>query len=41
MEETDLSQLPQFGSRQGDTLISENLIDLFMAYEVSHINYGA
>lgn len=41
MGETDphLSQLPEFGSRQGDALISENLRDLFMAYEVSHINY--
>lgn len=28
------------GVEQGDTIISQNLIDLFMAYEVSHINYG-
>lgn len=40
MGEADLSQLPEFGSRQEDTLISASLIDLVMAYEVSRINYG-
>lgn len=39
MGEADLSQLPEFGNRQEDTLISVTLIDLVMAYEVSHINY--